>query len=139
MKQIKIFILHLVILTVLSLFFYVVLLTIYGFRLDMALYLFKLYFLWDIAACTSLFLFYINPTLKSKRWIILICLLCALLTSLLGSFGATLSVWYSNIPDEVLLYWVLAFPLTMSKALAGLVSSGITAGIQMLSLKKEKK
>jgi hypothetical protein len=135
MKPIKIYILHLFILTLLTLVFNMVVGAIYKIRLWDIFYQTRIYLLTDVVACLSLLLFYMKSVLRSPRLIVVICSICFLLVSLFGFIGQVFMVWYSNIPKEIITYKMIGIPLCFAKVVAAFITSCFTATNNILLIK----
>lgn len=139
MRQILIFIFHTTILLIISAIFY--LLVGHAFHQDFrhVFILSKSFLYTNVIGSLSLLLFFIPSSLKSPLKIISICSICLVLTSILGALVSFYNVWFSNIPEEVVLYSLFGFPLAISNALASLITCLLTAIMLSVSAQKRSK
>jgi hypothetical protein len=135
MKPIKIYILHLFILTLLTLVLNMGVGWLYRVSFWDIFFEIRIYFFTDAVACLSLCMFYIKSTLKSSFLIIIVCTICFLLVSLFGYIGQRTMVWYSNIPEEVIIHMTIGLPLCFAKLVAAFITSSFTAITNILLIK----
>jgi hypothetical protein len=129
MKPIKIYLIHLVVLTGLTM------LLTYGFasafevRLGYAYLVFKISIKASSVGCLSLLLFYFRTADQSPLKIILICTLCFVLVTLLGFVATIYTIWYSNIPEEIIIYQQKGLLMNVPHVLSALITGIGTAAI----------
>lgn len=98
--------------------------------------LIKTYVLTDAIACLSLLVFYLKSTYESSLKIILICTACFLLVSFFGFLGSYLTMWYSNIPEEIIMFQQNGLLVNGVNILAAFVTSFVTATVLILTKAK---
>ena len=138
MRPVKTYLLHLFILTLLTLVLDLCLSGIFHIHWWQVYLQAKTYFITDLFACLSLFLLNLKST-KSVAGTIIICLLCCLFTVILGYGMAYLNIWYSNIPLLVIMNQKLGVPLLFAKILASVATCTFTAFNTIRSVSKMKK
>ena|SRR5688572_15616554 len=138
MKPIKTYILYLLLLLSLTVFFNRFLASMYDVKFGFIYLLVRTYVLTDAIACLSLLLFFIKSTYESSLKIILICTACFLLVSFFGFLGSYLTVWYSNIPEEILMFQQNGLLVNGVNILAAFVTSFATATVLILMKAKNR-
>lgn len=93
----------------------------------------------DNITCATLFLFAIESNRRSIKKILLICIICWILTSIVSTIVAYLVIWYSNIPEMVIRYQQMGIDLAIGNLVASFIASAVTAWILILRTKKIKK
>src|SRR5687767_1972805 len=136
MKPIKIYILYLLLLISLTLILNRFLVSIYDLKFGFIFLLIRTFVLTDAIACLSLLLFFIKSTHESTLKIILISIACFLLVSFFGFIGSYLTIWYSNIPEEILMFQQNGLSVNLVNILAAFVTSVVTSLLLVLTKPK---
>jgi hypothetical protein len=138
MKQILTYFFYLIVLICLTLFFDLFLISILKINTGFVFLLLKTYVLTDSIACLSLLLFFMKSTYQSLGRIIFINTFCFVLVSLFGLIGSYATVWYSNIPEEVMLLQQVGAQVNLVNSLAAFLTTTIFALVLILMRSKNR-
>ena len=139
MKAFVVYILHLLLLMVLTIVFHLFVGSLYDEHLWRVFLLTKNYLIADLFTCLPLFFLFGKSKPISLQKTIIICIICFFLTILVGAGLVFYNAWYTNIPEVVMIYMRIGLPMATGNAIASLITCFFTVIMECLFSRKRRR